>query len=194
MQKVMVVAETEKLAERLAAHVEDAVYRVETRALTDGDWAEPGTDGQADLLVIHTTTTTTQLVARIAHANGARARPVAMFTDDGNRERMADSLRAGVTAYVVNGLEAARVRPVMDLAVARFEEMENLRKELLDARSDLEARKLVERAKGLIMRQRACAEQEAYRTLQKMAMDRKKKLADVARDVILVAEALRPAS
>jgi response regulator NasT len=96
-----------------------------------------------------------------------------------------------VSAYVVGGLSAERVRPVLEVAIARFKEFEALRRELEDARSSLADRKLIERAKGILMKHRGMAEEEAFRTLRKMAMDRKMRLAAVAREVVAAAELLQ---
>lgn len=186
------MARTKEQASALACGAAPAGYDVAASACLHDDWPKLVAGHESALLVIHTETPTAELIEGISRANAGQARPVVMFTDDADREVMARSLRAGVTAYVVQGLTSARIPVVLDLAVARFEEMQALRSELEAAKSDLAARKVVERAKGIIMRQRGSSEDEAYRTLKKMAMDQKKRLADVARDVILIAKALIP--
>ena len=192
MKRVLVVAETDEHAAVLAVSVEEAGCRVSARRRIDEDWQAVVATSDPDLLVIHTESAPRELIDPIVRINTTRARPAVIFTEDGDRDAMAAALRAGVTAYVVQGLEPGRVSAVLDLAIARFEEIQALRKELEDARSDLAARKITERAKGIIMRQRRSTEDEAYRTLQKMAMDQKKRIADVAHDVILIAQALTP--
>jgi response regulator NasT len=117
-------------------------------------------------------------------------RPVVLFTDDGDRSMIRDAVRAGVSAYVVGGLSAERLRPVLDVAIARFEEHQALRGELDQARATLAERKLIDRAKGLVMQQRQCSEEHAYTALRKLAMDRNRRLVDVAQDVIEMAKLL----
>jgi len=90
----------------------------------------------------------------------------------------------------VDGLEAARVKPIIDVACARFEEFQRLRGELAQVRENLSERKLVERAKGILMQRRGLSEEDAYAALRGMAMDRKQRLADAARSVIEAAELL----
>lgn len=117
-------------------------------------------------------------------------RPIVMFTQDRNRAMMREALEAGVSAYVVDGLSAERVLPIVEVALARFEQWQALRNELDRAQNSLAERKLIERAKGLVMKQRGCSEDEAYRALRKLAMDRNQKLAQVAENVIAMAELL----
>jgi response regulator NasT len=113
-----------------------------------------------------------------------------MFARDPAEEKIREAVRAGVSAYVVDGLEVARVKPIIDVARARFEEFQKLRGELAEARQSLAERKLVERAKGILMQRRGLTEDAAYAALRGMAMDRKQKLAEVARSVIDAAELL----
>ncbi len=111
-------------------------------------------------------------------------RPVVMFTHDDDREKMRAAVRAGVSAYVVGTLDSERVKPIVDVAMLRFEEFQSLRTELEQARGSLAERKLVERAKGIYMRQKACTEEAAYRALRKLAMDRGKKVAEIAQVIV----------
>jgi response regulator NasT len=117
-------------------------------------------------------------------------RPIVMFTQDRDRTLMRAALEAGVSAYVVDGLSAERVRPVVEVARARFEQWQALRRELDQAQTSLAQRKLIERAKGIVMRQRGCTEEEAYAMLRRLAMDRNQRLAQVAENVIAMADLL----
>ncbi len=117
-------------------------------------------------------------------------RPVVMFTQDGKAEVIKAAVEAGVAAYVVDGLKPERVRPVVDVAIARFAQFQQLRGELDKARTTLAERKLVEKAKGILMHRRGCSEEEAYQLMRKMAMDGKQKLVDVANKVIDAAQLL----
>ena len=117
-------------------------------------------------------------------------RPIVMFTQDQDRTLMRAALEAGVSAYVVDGLSVERVRPIVEVALARFEQWQALRRELDQAQTNLAERKVIERAKGIVMKQRRCSEDEAYAMLRNLAMDRNQRLAQVAESVITMAELL----
>jgi len=117
-------------------------------------------------------------------------RPVVMFVDESDRESIHAAVRAGVSAYVVDGLKSRRVKPIVEVAIARFEEFQALRGELASVRATLEERKVVERAKGILMQRRALSEDEAYRLLRRTAMQRKLRMIVLARQVIEMEELL----
>jgi response regulator NasT len=117
-------------------------------------------------------------------------RPIVMFTQDKDQTLMREALKAGVSAYVVDGLSVERVRPIVEVALVRFEQWQALRRELDQAQTNLAERKVIERAKGIVMKQRRCTEDEAYVLLRKLAMDRNQRLAHVAESVITMAELL----
>ena len=123
--------------------------------------------------------------------NRDEPRPVVMFVDRSDPASITAAMEDGVAAYVIEGLQPGRVRAVIDVAVARFQAHQALRAELDEARSELTERKLVERAKGVLMQTRKMSEDEAYRTLRRLAMDQGKRLADVAESVIAMAKLLR---
>lgn len=117
-------------------------------------------------------------------------RPVVMFVDDSDADSIRSAIQAGVGAYVVKGASPERVRPVLDVAIARFHEHQALKNELRQVRSTLEERKVIERAKGVLMEKRQISEEEAYGSLRKTAMNRKMKLAEVAQRVVEMADLL----
>ncbi len=117
-------------------------------------------------------------------------RPVVMFSQDGQTETIRAAVAAGVSAYVVDGLKPERVKPVVDVAIARFAQFQELRVELDKAKSTLAERKLVEKAKGILMKRRRCDENEAFQLMRKMAMDQKSRLVDIANKIIDAAELL----
>lgn len=118
-------------------------------------------------------------------------RPVVMFVDRTDPGATSAAMAAGVAAYVVEGLSPGRVRAVIDVAVARFKAHQELRAELAEMRDALNERKLVERAKGLLMQTRRMSEDDAYRALRRLAMDQGKRLADVAESVIAMEKLLK---
>jgi response regulator NasT len=116
--------------------------------------------------------------------------PVVVFTERSDSAPLRAAVKAGVSAYVVDGLEAERVEPVLQTALARFREFQTLRQERDAAVTELAERKLVERAKGILMRRRNLPENVAYTALRKMAMDRGKRLAEVAESIVTAEDML----
>ena len=101
-----------------------------------------------------------------------------------------DAVAAGVSAYVVAGLAPERIRPILDVAMARFEHEQGLRRQLADARSELQDRKVIDRAKSLLMQRQNLPEAEAYARLRKAAMDKGLKLGEVAQRMLDAADLL----
>ncbi len=119
----------------------------------------------------------------------ALARPIAMFVDKSDEESIAASVDAGVSAYVVDGLAAHRIRPLLDLAVRRFNAFSRLQSDLDEAKGKLAAREAIDRAKRVLMESRGLTEPVAYGEMRKAAMDQGKKIAEIA-DAILTAHKL----
>ncbi len=115
--------------------------------------------------------------------------PVVIFSKDARREKIREAIQAGVASYVVDGLATPRILPIVEAAMSRFLETNTLKQQLETTKNDLAERKLIDRAKGLIMDQRNCTEDEAYRTLRSMAMDRKKRLGEMAKDILALSKA-----
>jgi two-component system, response regulator / RNA-binding antiterminator len=147
---------------------------------------------RADLVIASMSSPDRDTLESLRSVSDRNPKPIVMFVDDTDAAATADAIRAGVSAYVVRGLAAERVKPVLDVAVARFRAFQELREEVARSRTALEERKLVERAKGLLMRQRGLGEEEAYRLLRKAAMDQNQRIVDIARSVLAVAEMLKP--
>ncbi|AEQ52341.1 ANTAR domain-containing response regulator [Pelagibacterium halotolerans] len=119
-------------------------------------------------------------------------RPIAMFVDRADPGSIEAAVDAGVSAYVVDGLKKERVKPILDMAISRFNAFSRLRGELAAARSELEDRKTVEKAKGILMRTRGLSEDEAYGLLRKTAMNQNRKIAEIAQSLITAAGLLEP--
>jgi two-component system, response regulator / RNA-binding antiterminator len=107
-------------------------------------------------------------------------KPIAMFVDQSSDEAMLNAVEAGVSAYVVDGLRRERVKPILDLAIARFRAFEKLRNERDDAIKALDQRKVIERAKGILMAQQAISESQAFEMMRQAAMKQNRRLADIA--------------
>lgn len=127
---------------------------------------------------------------RVVAATANARRPIVCFAADDDRQKMHAAIRAGVSAYVVQGLPADRVKVVLDVALARFKVEQELREELAETRTKLAERKVIERAKGLLMQRQQCTEDEAYAKLRRQAMDKNLKLAELAQRMLDVADLL----
>jgi len=143
-----------------------------------------------DVVVIHLESPSRDILEQMSSLSRQAERPVAMFVDRSDRTMMQAAVDAGISAYVVDGLRTERIRPILDIAIARFNAFARLQRELDEARTELADRKLIERAKGILMSRRGLTEDEAYTLLRRQAMNEKRKLADIARAIITAADLL----
>ena len=137
-----------------------------------------------DVIIIDTDSPSRDVIEHITFISRDQPRPIVMFSGDRGGETIRLAVRAGVTAYIVDGLSEARIQPILLVAVERFEAEQELRRELSKSKTMLAERKSIERAKGLIMRQAECDEEAAFAHLRKFAMDRGVKMFDAAETVI----------
>ncbi len=119
-------------------------------------------------------------------------RPIAMFVDRSDQAAIEAAVDAGVSAYVVDGLKRERVKPILDMAISRFNAFARMARELEETRSELENRKLVDRAKGILMATRGLSEADAYALLRKTAMNQNRKISEIAESLITAAGLLAP--
>ncbi|CAN7266515.1 ANTAR domain-containing response regulator [Phyllobacterium sp. LjRoot231] len=143
-----------------------------------------------DVIVIDIETPNRDMLEHLFQLTRSVRKPIAMFVDRSDTSSIEAAVEAGVSAYVVDGLKKERVKPILDMAVSRFRAFSRLQQELADARSALEERKIIDRAKGILMKSRKISEDEAYALLRQTAMNEKKKLADIAQSVVMAAAIL----
>ena len=143
-----------------------------------------------DVIVIDADAPDRDMLEHLCSISRDQPHPIVLFTDEDDAAKIKQAIRAGVTSYVVKGIDPVRLKPILQVAIARFEEHQTLRRDLSDAQTQLAERKLIERAKGLVMKQKGIDEDAAYRLLRKLAMDRNAKLADVAEQVLDFAKVL----
>lgn len=143
---------------------------------------------QPDMIIVDAESQARDILEHVVVATRDERRPIVLFSEDPDTSHVRAAIAAGVSAYVVAGTAPERVKPVIDVAMARFQHEESLRRELADARSQLEERKIVDRAKRLLMTKQGCTEEEAYTRLRKTAMDRGLKIVEVAQRLIDVAD------
>lgn len=137
-----------------------------------------------DVIIIDTESPSRDVLEHVVLITRDQPRPIVMFSSDDAPGAIRKAVRAGVSAYVVDGLDATRVKSIVEVAVARFHDHQRLRAELAEANLKLSERKLVERAKGILMKARGMDEDEAFQALRRMAMDRGKRLGEIAQQLI----------
>ena len=140
-----------------------------------------------DVVLIDITSPSRDILEELTLASGPLERPVAMFVDRSEDSLTRAAIEAGVSAYVVDGLRPARIKPILDAAIARFHMFHRMRMELEATKRALEERKVIDRAKGLLMKARGIDEGAAYALLRKTAMDQGRKVADVAEALVTAA-------
>jgi two-component system, response regulator / RNA-binding antiterminator len=144
-----------------------------------------------DLVLIDAGNPSRDALEDLATASAPLRRPVAMFVDQSETSMTKAAIEAGMSAYVVDGLRPERLRPILDAAIARFHMVQKMRVELVETRRALEERKVIDRAKGILMRARGIGEDEAYGVLRKAAMDQGKKLVDMAQALVIATDLLK---
>lgn len=144
-----------------------------------------------DIIVFNLYTPAKQILASILEINQSHAIPVIMFAEDHDTETINQVIKAGVSAYVVDGLESKRIKSIIDIAIARFKEQQQLKDELKKTKSKLEERKLIDRAKGILIKLKGFSEDEAYHALRKLAMERNVAIGEMAKNVIAMADLLK---
>lgn len=140
-----------------------------------------------DVIVINLENPGRDLLESLFQLTRAVNRPIAMFVDQSDRSAMEAAIDAGVSAYVVDGLKKERIRPILDMAVSRFNAYSRMVRELEDARSELEGRKLIERAKAILMKSKGISEDEAHALLRRTAMNQNRKISELAQSLVLAA-------
>ena len=145
-----------------------------------------------DVIVIDLGNPNRDMLENMFQLSRAVKRPIAMFVDSADRASIEAAVEAGVSAYVVNGLKQERVKPILDMAISRFNAFSRLSRELEEARGELESRKLIERAKGILMKSRGLSEEAAYALLRKTAMNQNRKISEIAQSLVTAAALLGP--
>lgn len=145
---------------------------------------------QPDMIIVDAESDARDSLEHVVMATRDERRPIVLFTNDDDTRHVKDAVAAGVSAYVVAGLSPERVRPILDVAMARFEHEQGLRRELADARGELRDRKTIDRAKGVLMQRQGLSEQAAYEKLRKAAMDKGMRIGVVAQQLLDMADLL----
>lgn len=147
---------------------------------------------EPDVIVIDLENPNRDMLENMFQLSRAVKRPIAMFVDRSDRASMEAAVDAGVSAYVVDGLRQERVKSILDMAISRFNAFSRMARELEEARTELENRKVIDRAKGLLMKSRGLSEEAAYALLRKTAMNQNRKISDIAQSLVTAASLLSP--
>ncbi|CCK77233.1 Response regulator NasT [Oleispira antarctica RB-8] len=145
---------------------------------------------QPDIIIMDLESPDRDTLENMTVLNQHNPKPVIMFSEEGDSQIIFQAIQAGVSAYIVDGLNPHRVKPILDVAIARFREYQALRKELKQTRDQLADRKIIDKAKGLLMKTKGLDEEQAYHAMRKMAMDQSKPLVDIAQNILSVMEFL----
>ncbi len=146
---------------------------------------------QPDVVVLNLYSPTDSVLNIMLELNQYYPVPVIMFAEDQQTETINKVIKAGVSAYIVEGLESRRIKAIIEVAIARFNEQKNLKDELQKTKTQLEERKLLDRAKAILIKSKGYSEDQAYHALRKLAMDRKVSIGEMAKNVISMAELLK---
>ncbi len=190
MLTVLVIDESRSRAGEICAGLALAGYQVAAILAGAENLTAEVERLQPDVILIDTESPSRDTLEHLAAMNKNMPRPVVVFTQEEARETMRDALKAGVSAYVVDGLDPKRIKTIVNVARVRFEDTQALRRELDEVSKKLSDRKLVNKAKGVLMKARGLDEDAAYHAMRKLAMERSQPLVKVARDIIDMARVL----
>ena len=145
---------------------------------------------QPDMIIVDAESEARDSLEHVVMATRDARRPIVLFTNDNDTTHVKDAVAAGVSAYIVAGLSPDRIRPILDVAMARFEHEQGLRQELAHAKTELQDRKVIDRAKGLLMQRQGLTEDAAFAKLRKAAMDKGLRMGEVAQRMLDAADLL----
>jgi response regulator NasT len=188
--RILLVDKTFERAALLKQALENGGFKIVAHVSASADLNGLVEELRPDVIILDTESPDRETLDHLCLISRDRPCPVVVFTDDGDRAKIQESILAGVSAYVVDGLSSERVAPIVEVAIARFNACQAMRNNLEKAENQLAQRKDIERAKGMLMRQRGWSEEEAFQAMRKMAMDKGIRLAEVARHLVEVAELL----
>lgn len=150
------------------------------------------TELDPDVIVIDLGNPNRDMLENMFQLTRAIKRPIAMFVDSSDKASIEAAIDAGVSAYIVDGLRKERVRPILDMAISRFNAFSRMERELEEARSELQARKVIDKAKAILMKSKGLSEDAAYQLLRKTAMNQNRKISEIAQSLVMASQLLEP--
>lgn len=188
--RILLIDDTPKKVGRLRSALVAAGFEVIDDCGSIIDLPERVDVIRPDVVLIDTDSAGRDVMEQVVLVSRDRPRPIVLFTDDDDPHTMRQAIRAGVSAYIVEGIHAQRLKPILDVAMARFESDQAIRAQLQARDQQLAERKRIELAKGMLMKMRECNEEEAYTLMRRQAMSRQQKLIQVAEQIIAMNELL----
>lgn len=188
--RVMLVDDDPDRLKLLEHAMSEAGHEIVARLDSNADLVAAVAQATPDIILIDVDSPSRDTLESLAVIHRDQPRPIVLFAARSDSDTIERAMRAGVSSYVVAGMSTERLQPILDVAIARFEQFQSLRRELEEARTRLADRRDIDRAKGLLMQRRGLDEAAAYEMLRKMAMSRHLKIGDAARAVIAAAELL----
>ncbi|QXI40018.1 ANTAR domain-containing response regulator [Pseudomonas xantholysinigenes] len=190
MLRILLIDDTEKKVGRLKAALSEAGFEVIETGNLSIDLPACVDKVRPDVVLIDTESPGRDVMEHVVLVSRDHPRPIVLFTDEHDPGIMRQAIQAGVSAYIVEGIHAARLRPILEVAMARFESDQALRAQLLARDQQMAERKRIEQAKGLLMKMKDCNEEQAYTLMRRQAMSRQQKLIQVAEQIIAMAQML----
>lgn len=173
-------------ATMLVRELESMGYQVVAKLCTASNLLKAIDSNSPDIIVVGIDLPDNEILQQIANLQALQPHPVIMFAEQDTPQIIQKVIKAGVSAFMVDDIQPERINSIVNIAIARFQEEQALRQELIRTKNKLEERKTVDKAKGLLMGKRGLDEEQAYKMLRKMAMDKGKSLGKVAEDVVEV--------
>jgi len=186
--RILIIDDNAERAAVLRSGLEDTGFNSVVELGQGGDLIAQIRQIDPDVILIDLENPRRDTVEQMFRVSREVRRPIAMFVDESDQETMTAAIKAGVSAYVVDGLKRERIKPIVDLAISRFDVYSELQARAEFAEAKLEERKVIDRAKSILMSKRGMSEQEAYRMLQSNARSRNKRIFDIATSVITADE------
>jgi len=190
MLRVLLIDDSPRKVGRLRPALSEAGFEVIEESGLSIDLPERVEAIHPDVILIDTDSPGRDVMEQVVLVSRDRPHPIVMFTDDDNPDAMRQAIRAGVSAYIVEGIQAQRLKPILEVAMARFESDQALRAQLHARDQQLLERKRIETAKCMLMKRKECNEEEAYTLMRRQAMSRQQKLIQVAEQIIAMNELL----
>jgi len=185
--RLLVVDENPERSDVVLAGLKEAGYDVVATISKDDDLRQSIKTHQPDLIIIDLESPYRDYLENLITINRENPRPIAMFVAQEDNTLISEAIETGVSIYVADGLSPKMVKSILQIAIVQFTKFRKLQEELDKSKVALTDRKVVERAKGLLMAHKGLTEEEAYRFLQRLAMDQNKRLAEIAENILSLA-------
>jgi response regulator NasT len=188
--RVLIVDDSRARRESVEASLAEVGCTVVGYAASHDNLLQRVHEERPDVVIIDIESPSRDTLESLESVQSAAPRPIVMFTQDDNGETISRATRAGVSAYVVDGISQKRVRPILDAAIERFQQFDRLSRELAETRAQLAERKTIDKAKAILMKQRGMSEDAAYKAMRDLAMKNNKRIGDIAESVVAAASLL----